>query len=82
MLLAALDAVDEDFDFANDTEGLTNICRSVRTNWPSVWIRHRHVCEKLAELHTQELIRLSAWNEQENWAKPFDEWPSANYFFA
>ena len=45
-------------------------------------IDHRHVCEKLAELHTQQLIRLSAWNEQENRDKPFDEWSNAEYFFA
>jgi pyrimidine deaminase RibD-like protein len=45
-------------------------------------IEHDHVCEKLVEFHKQQLIRLSAWNEQDNRDKPFGEWPGANYFFA
>lgn len=45
-------------------------------------IEQRHVCEKLVEFHTQQLIRLSAWDEKDNRDKPFHEWPDADYFFA
>lgn len=45
-------------------------------------IAQRHICEKLAEFHAQQLIRLSAWNEKDNRDKPFHEWPDADYFFA
>ena len=45
-------------------------------------IEQRHVCEKLVEFHVEKLIRLSAWDDNENRDKPFDQWPNADAFFA
>lgn len=45
-------------------------------------IEQRHVCEKLVEFHTEKLIRLSAWDDNETRDKPFDEWPKDGSFFA
>ncbi len=42
-------------------------------------IEEKYIRERLVELHTEKLIRLSAWDETRD--KPFDEWPNADYFF-
>jgi hypothetical protein len=42
----------------------------------------RFVRETLVDLHTQKLIRLSAWDDNEVRDKPFDEWPRDDSFFA
>jgi predicted ArsR family transcriptional regulator len=44
-------------------------------------IDQRHIREKLAQLHENRLIQLSAWDEKEGREKPFDQWPSADFFF-
>jgi hypothetical protein len=45
-------------------------------------IGQRYVQEKLAQLHEDGFVELSAWDEKEGRAKPFNEWSSAELFFA
>jgi hypothetical protein len=42
-------------------------------------IEEKFIREKLEQLHTDKVIRLSAWDGTHD--KPFEEWPSADYFF-
>ena len=45
-------------------------------------IEQRYVREMLVEWHTEKLICLSAWDDNEVRDKPFDEWPNDGSFFA
>jgi len=43
-------------------------------------VEERFVRETLVQLHTDKLIRLSAWDESR--VKALEDWPDADYFFS